>query len=186
MNELIEAAPPNLPLPAPNPQQILESFLNSQAPVKDEVYEVGEIILRTGFSGKCFSDLVAYAQRHQGYTMGIDAILGMQIPQEGHIAEAIRARLTGDRQYVATMASNYKALYETSKYAFWPHKNPNGLQGESLTDRTRERMQDSGSAPFEYLEKNSLERVKSIDALLVTCNRILERENILLRRGAAG
>lgn len=150
-------------------------------PKLDDLTMVKNIIndaVAAGHSRSMFDELLEEVEHVNEYIADLDSVIGAYAPQDWGAANAMVDRLTGDRQFVATLASYYLAGYETSKKKFWPEKSYG-------TERDRERFQDSGSAVFAYLKNVYEERLKSLDKMLVRMNKILDRENILTNRDQA-
>jgi uncharacterized protein (DUF2461 family) len=117
---------------------------------------------------------------YNDWVRAVDTLLSLQLPQDGAYVQMVADQLTGMRQFIANMYGEFRGMYENSKKQGWVSKVNDG---QTLTDRTRERTQDSVSAPFGYLVDSFKARIDSIDKKLVTCNRLLEMENTLVRRG---
>lgn len=152
--------------------------------MSDELAKLNNVIAGTGFPPELFADLIEYIQKNAEYIEDLDSRINCSLTsfnQWDMTLERIQ-QLAADRHFVSGMASYFNALYHGAKLRGLPPKTKKGVDERKLTEAEREAYQSAYCSPYILLKEGWQERIKTIDRICVTLNKVLERENHLLNR----
>ena len=130
-----------------------------------------------------YSVIMTYLDKNKDYIKDLDDRLDNPpcIFPSFEAALEMSQRLTADRSYVSNIANYFSGLYVQAKMHFLPDKS---CDSGRLSEKQRECVQDAKCAPFLYVKDMWRDRISAIDRLCVTLNKVLERENLCMRREA--